>query len=759
MSFAKFFSGRRRVVIFAGLMFGTLIILLPTVVKITSNTFFIGTGYDVQIDTVSYLSSASPEGQPRLVVGNLYHPLLNFSKTCPAVIACHGFAGGLGKETMARWATELAKRDYVVLCLDLAGQGSTLLNNFIFPSNETEPNYIRDGITYLKTLPYVNKSAIGLIGHSYGGATVCLAAGVLGDLVNATVALAPPTNWTDWFINDLLPNQLKIPSSQIVVYDDRIETGLEPAQSEAILNFLTLYKGWSPFWDYFVMPGTADFNRTTLRKFDAVEVLPNARNNSVMFIQGTQDGFFAATNQSGQGYRVTPNATFISITGEDHSFSKTSFADYALINFLDQKLKGVDITKLGTDNETYTQVRDIELTTPRLIDIPLLLEVLGVFLAAAVIVGTILNLFVYEKRVKPWRIIEDEAQFPKIGVCEDPSPDAIKRVRRPTYFNVFVHLSFVLIIFYGVLTLGSIGLFYPQVVDTFIIGFYISTYLAIRALPNDSELHECHLEIGRNNLRKQGIPLQKKDLIVSIVLVAGSGAIGAATTGDISADVIPAASLMRVVFFTGLALVVTAFAFLFREKKRAGKNFTWEQYHLSKARLIRGFTLGVLAFVNIAGLWQFIALNVKIPFPIAPHTWDYVFGLIAFVLFGLGTEIWIENILRSRFPMDGLTVKDRLRPRIKLLALGCLFVFIVSLIAFLPLLMATLVPLGGVIDGAFPGVGGLIGMMPLLVPVLAAIGFLIFRGLTIFTAEREVTFNATFYPLLLFWVFAFFLHI
>ncbi len=759
MPFAKFFSGRRRVVIFAALMFGTLVILLPTIVKVTSNTFLLGTGHDTQIDTVSYLSDASPDGQPRLIVGNLYHPLLNLSKTCPAVIACHGFAGGLGKETMARWAAELAKRDYVVLCIDLAGQGSTIMNNFIFPSRDLEPYYIQDGIEYLKTLPYVNKSAIGLIGHSMGGASVCLAAGVLGDLVNATVALAPATNWTDWLISDLLLNSLKIPISQIIVNDDYIETGLQPAQSDALLNIFALYKGRSATLDNLVIPGTANFNRTTLRKFDAVEVLPNARNDSVMFIQGTADGFFASTNQSGQGYLATPNATFIAINGADHGFTSTQLPDYALINFLDQKLKSVAIADLGTDFDTYTQHRDIQLTTPILMDVPLLLEVLGVFIAAAVMVGSILNLFIYEKRVKPWRIIEDEAQFPKIGVGEDPSPDSIKRVRRPTYFNVFIHLSFVLIIFYGVLSLGSIGLFYPQVVDTFLIGFYISTYLVIRALPNDSELKECHLEVGRNNVRKQGIPLTKKDLIISIVLVAASGAIGAAVTGDIRADVVPASSVLRVIFFTGLALVVTAFAFLLREKKRVGKEFSWEQYHLSKARLIRGFTLGVLAFSNIAGIWQFIALNVKIPFPIAPHTWDYIFGLFGFVLFGLGFELWIENILRSRFPMDGLSLKDRLRPRLKLLAIGCLMIFIVAIIAFLPLLLVTLVPLAGVVTGAFPAIGGLVSAVPLLVPLIAVVGFLLFRGLNLFTAEREVTFVATFYPLLLFWILAFFLHI
>ncbi len=741
-------------------MFGTLIILLPTILKITSNSYWLGTGHDTQIDTVSYLSSASPDGQPRLVVGNLYHPLYNITKKCPAIIACHGFAAGLGKETMTRWAAELAKREYVVLCLDLAGQGSTLVDNYIFPSRDIEPSYIRDGISYLKTLPYVNESAIGLVGYSYGGATVCLSAGVLGDLINATVALAPVTNWTNWLIEDLLPKRLKIPSSQIIVHDEYIETGLNPDQSTAILNIMTLYKGGSAFTENLVYPNDSTiFNRTTLRKLDAVEVLPNARNNSMMFIQGTADQFFAETNQSGQGYLVTPNATFISVPGADHSFSINNYADYALINYLDQKLKGIEISKLSTDFETYTQPRDIELAAMQLADPSFMIEFLGVFIIAAVVVGTILNLLVYEKRFKRCRIIEDEAQFPKIGVGDDPCPDVIRRVRRPTYFNVFVHLSFVLIVFYGILSLGTIGLVYPQVVDTFIIVFYISTYLAIRALPNDNELLECHIEVGRNNLTKQAIPLTKKDLITSIVLVAVSGAIGAAVSGDIQADIVPAAAALRVVFFTGLSLVVTAIAFLIREKKRAGKDFTWEQYHLSKARLIRGFTLGILIFVNIAGLWQFIALNIKIPFPIAPHSWDYIFGLFGFVLFGLGTEIWIENILRSRFKMDGLTLKDRLRPRIKLLALGSVMIFVVSIIAFLPLLLATVVPLSGIPVVALSGIGGIVSAVPILVPFAAVVALLIFRGLNLFVADREVTFTATFYPLLVFWFLAFFLHI
>src|SRR4030042_4855863 len=180
MVFAELFRGRRRVAIFATLIFGTFIILLPTTVKMVSNAFLVGGGHDVQIDTVSYVSNQGPEGRSLLIVGNLYHPMFNLSKKCPAIIACHGFVGGIGKETISRWCIELAKRDYVVLSIDQVGHGSTLGPNMIFPCNDTEPNYIQDGIAYLKTLSFVDPSAIGLLGHSFGGRTVCLAAGVLG---------------------------------------------------------------------------------------------------------------------------------------------------------------------------------------------------------------------------------------------------------------------------------------------------------------------------------------------------------------------------------------------------------------------------------------------------------------------------------------------------------------------------------------------------------------------------------------------------
>ena len=758
MAFAKFFSGRRRVAIFATLMVGLFIILLPTTIKVASNAFLLGTGHDVQIDTVSYVSNGGLGGQSRLIVGNLYHPLYNLSKRCPAIIACHGFVGGIGKERISRWAVELAKREYVVLCIDMAGHGSSVGNNIVFASNVTEPYFIQEGIAYLKTLSFVNASAIGLLGHSYGGSAVCFAAGVLGNLVNATVALSPITNCTDWMINDLLPVKLKIPTSQIIVHADSIETGLAADQASALVNFLTLYRGSNILLDYLFLPDTATLNRTTLRHFDAVEVLPEARPDSMMFIQGTQDELFYATNQSGQGHRATPYATFIEVE-DNHALSLGLLADYAMINFFDEKLKGVVLTDLGTDNQTYTQHRDIQLTIPRILDASLQLEILGVWITAAILIGIIMSLFVYEKRSKRWRIIEDHAQFPKIDAGEDPSPEKIKRVRHPTYPSVFLHLSFVLVIFYGMFTLGSTGFVSPQFTGTFLIGFYVATYLAIRNLPNDSELQECHLEVGRNDTRKQGIPLQKKNLGIIFALVAGSGAIGAILTGDIRANPNPGTVLFRVLFFTGLALVVTAFGFLFREKKQNGKAFTWEQYHLSRPRLVRGFALGIILFTNIAALWQFMALFLKLPFPIAPHTPDYLFGLLGFVLFALGIEVWVECILRSRFPMDGLSRKERIHPRSQHLGLGCIVIFLVSLIAFLPISVTILNPLGSHLATLYPALGPLFALGILLVPLLIVGAFLIIRGANVFSAERDATFTATFYPLLIFWFLAFFLHV
>src|SRR5438132_3658983 len=86
----------------------------------------------------------------------------------PGILAVHGYINS--RETQDGFAIEFARRGYVVLALDQTGHGYSdapaFANGFGGP----------DGLAYLRSLDFVDKTNIGLEGHSMGGWTVLAAA-------------------------------------------------------------------------------------------------------------------------------------------------------------------------------------------------------------------------------------------------------------------------------------------------------------------------------------------------------------------------------------------------------------------------------------------------------------------------------------------------------------------------------------------------------------------------------------------------------
>ncbi|MBR1222810.1 alpha/beta fold hydrolase [Bradyrhizobium sp. U87765 SZCCT0131] len=97
----------------------------------------------------------------------------------PGILAVHGYINS--RETQDGFAIEFARRGYVVVALDQTGHGYSdppaFANGFGGP----------DGLTYLRSLPYVDKANIGLEGHSMGGWTVLAAAAAMPDAYKAMV--------------------------------------------------------------------------------------------------------------------------------------------------------------------------------------------------------------------------------------------------------------------------------------------------------------------------------------------------------------------------------------------------------------------------------------------------------------------------------------------------------------------------------------------------------------------------------------------
>jgi len=99
----------------------------------------------------------------------LYVPLNATAQTpAPGILAVHGYINS--RETQDGFAIEFARRGYVVLALDQTGHGYSdppaFANGFGGP----------DGLAHLRSLAFVDKTNIGLEGHSMGGWTVLAAA-------------------------------------------------------------------------------------------------------------------------------------------------------------------------------------------------------------------------------------------------------------------------------------------------------------------------------------------------------------------------------------------------------------------------------------------------------------------------------------------------------------------------------------------------------------------------------------------------------
>jgi pimeloyl-ACP methyl ester carboxylesterase len=103
----------------------------------------------------------------------------------PGVLAVHGLINS--REMQDGFAIEFARRGYVVLALDMTGHGYSAPPAF---ANQWGGP---DGLRYLRSLAFVDKSNIGLEGHSLGGAAVLSAALALPDGYRSLILVGSTT--------------------------------------------------------------------------------------------------------------------------------------------------------------------------------------------------------------------------------------------------------------------------------------------------------------------------------------------------------------------------------------------------------------------------------------------------------------------------------------------------------------------------------------------------------------------------------------
>jgi dienelactone hydrolase len=118
--------------------------------------------------------------------GLLYRPAYaSADNRVPAIVIAHGISES--KDMMSSLGLELSRRGFVVLCLDLLGHGHS---GGTVEDEINEPSFgVIAAVQYLRYQPFVNSSAIGLIGHSLGGGAVRAAAAEDGQ-IDAVVLIA-----------------------------------------------------------------------------------------------------------------------------------------------------------------------------------------------------------------------------------------------------------------------------------------------------------------------------------------------------------------------------------------------------------------------------------------------------------------------------------------------------------------------------------------------------------------------------------------
>ena len=116
---------------------------------------------------ISEVRIAAEEGVT--VSGLLYVPAgATTMRPAPAVLVSHGYINT--REMQSPFAIELARRGFVVLAMDMTGHGYS--GGIIGTAGFGGPAALR----YLKSLPMVDKTHIGLEGHSMGGGPILAAA-------------------------------------------------------------------------------------------------------------------------------------------------------------------------------------------------------------------------------------------------------------------------------------------------------------------------------------------------------------------------------------------------------------------------------------------------------------------------------------------------------------------------------------------------------------------------------------------------------
>src|SRR6266446_5476440 len=157
---------------------------------------------DYHLSAPQFLSVKSHDGVPlnAMIIkppdfdASRKYPVLVFTYGGPhAQVVLNAWGGNTGL-----WHQVMAQRGYLIFALDnrgSAGRGHVFEEPLHFRLGAQELSDQRDGVAYLKALPYVDSTRIGIWGWSYGGHMTLHAMFEAGDDFKAGFAGGPVTDW------------------------------------------------------------------------------------------------------------------------------------------------------------------------------------------------------------------------------------------------------------------------------------------------------------------------------------------------------------------------------------------------------------------------------------------------------------------------------------------------------------------------------------------------------------------------------------
>ena len=177
----------------------------------------------------------------------------------------------------------------------------------------------------------------------------------------------------------------------------------------------------------------------------------------------------------------------------------------------------------------------------------------------------------------------------------------------------------------------------------------------------------------------------------------------------------------------------------------------WEQMNLSKYSLVKTFAFGSILFLAFFFQWNIWTFYMKFPMMIVPHSLYFMFMAVSVLLFFGGGLIFI-NVFKEKFLMEYIQTEFPDNPRKgifrMLLIEGLAVVFglflftIVGIIAFYPILSSSLFGfLGWALVGVFIALYLVISVLEFLYP------------------DKSQFAVSLFFPLFVFTIAAYFLHI